>query len=132
VGKRAWIVVGVVAAIVVGSLAAIYLTGLVIVGDPDSGVWNVEGKPAHTGYLIKQTDDGYVFTALVGGEVVGWHSLQRDGRTLAGEWGSERMTFEYQPWSGHLVWTSWDHGRLGPHSPLRKATNDTSVPKQTG
>ena len=128
--RRVWIIVGVVAAVVVASPAAVYLTGLVIVGDPYSGVWNVEGTPAHTGSLIKQTDDGYLFTALVGGEAVGWHPLQREGRTLEGEYPeAQRVTFEYQPWSGRLVWTNWDHGTLRGHLTLRKATDDTSVPK---
>ena len=128
--KRAWIIVGVVAAVVVCSLAAVYLTGLVIVGDPYSGVWNVEGKPPHTGSLIKRTDEGYVFTALVGGEPVGWHPLQRDGRTLEGEYpDAQRVAFEYQPWAGRLVWTNWDHGTLRGHLTLRKATDDTTVPK---
>jgi hypothetical protein len=130
VTKRAWIIVGVVAAVVVCSLAAVYLTGLVIVGDPYSGVWNVEGKPPHTGSLIKRTDEGYVFTALVGGEAVGWHRLQRDGRTLEGEYpDAQRVAFEYQPWTGRLVWTNWDHGTLRGHLTLRKATDDTTVPK---
>jgi hypothetical protein len=130
VSKRAWIIVGVVTAGVVASLAAVYLTGLVIVGDPYSGVWNVEGKPEHTGSLIKQADGGYLFTALVGGEAVGWHPLQRNGRTLEGEYPeAHRVTFEYQPWSGRLVWTNWDHGTLRGHLTLKKATDDTSVPK---
>jgi hypothetical protein len=130
VSKRAWIVVGVVAAVVVASLAAVYLTGLVIVGDPYSGVWNVEGKPAHTGSLIKRTDEGYVFSALIGGEANGWQPLQRHGRTLEFENPEgHRVTFEYQPWTGHLVWTNWDRDQLRGHLTLRKATDDTSVPK---
>jgi hypothetical protein len=133
--RRAWVIVGVVAAVVVGSLAAVYLTGLIIVGDPYSGVWNVEGRwtsaGPNGGYLIKRTDDGYVFTALVGDELVGWRPLQQDGRTLTGEWDGTRFIFKYQPWTGHLVWTYWEHDILRvPSLPLRKATDDTSVPKQ--
>jgi hypothetical protein len=131
-GRRGWIIVGVVAAVAVASLAAAYLTGLVIVGDPYSGVWNVEAKPADTGSLIKQTDDGYVFTALVGGKVMGWHPLHRDGRTLFGEWNRERYVFEYQPWSGHLVWTYRDHGILRVDGmPLKKAADSSAVPQRT-
>jgi hypothetical protein len=130
VSKRGWIIGGVAAAVVGCALAAVYLTGLVIIGDPYSGVWNVEAKPADTGSLIRQTDDGYVFTALVGGKVMGWHPLRRDGRTLVGEWDSERHVFEYQPWNGRLVWTHWDHDTLRVDGmPLKKATDSTSVPE---
>jgi hypothetical protein len=134
VGKRAWIVVGVVAAVIVASLAAVYLTGLIIVGDPFSGLWNTDGADTEyktTGSLIKHTDDGYVFTALVGGEVNGWHPLEQDRRTLSGEWNGERFIFTYQPWSGHLVWTYWDHDTLRVRGMvLKKVTSDTSVPTQ--
>ncbi len=129
-GTRAWIVVGVVAAVIVASLAAVYLTGLIIVGDPYSGVWNVEGKPTHTGSLIKRTDEGYVFSALIGGKDNGWQPLQRHGRTLEFENPEgHKVTFEYQPWTGHLIWTNWDRGKLRGRLTLRKATDDTSVPK---
>ena len=130
--RRAWILVGLVAAVVVGGLAAAYLSGVIIVGDPFSGVWNMQGRPLDTGALIKHTDDGYVFTALVGGKAVGWHPLRRDRRTLIGEWDAERYTFEYQPWTGHLVSIYRSRGgrEIGPLV-LKKATGDTSLAPQT-
>ena len=126
--KRAWIIVGVVAAVVVGSLAAVYLSGLITDGDPFTGVWNVEGKPPDTGLLIRRTDDGYVFITLVGGKAGGLHSLERRGRTLVGEFGdNHRVSFEYQPSNGHLVWRKWVNGiRVGPQE-LRKAADGSSV-----
>ena len=134
--KRAWVIVGVVAAVVIGALAAVYLTGLVIVGDPFSGLWNTSGQPVGakggSGYLIKRADDGYVVTALAGTHVQGWRPLQRHGRTLDGSWYGEEMAFEYQPWSGHLVWKYWEHGKqLGPGMTLKRATSSTSIPAQT-
>ena len=133
--KRTWGIVGLVAAVVVAVLAAAYLTGFIIVGDPFSGLWNTDGahtKWKTTGSLIKLTDDGYVFTALVGGKVNGWHPLEQHRRTLSGEWGGERFIFTYQPWSGHLVWMYWDHGNLVvPGMSLKKVTGGTSVPAQT-
>lgn len=135
--RRARAIVGVVAAGVVAALAAAYLTGFIIVGDPYSGVWNVEGQWNATGFnggsLIKQTDSGYVFTYVQGTKEMGWHPLQRHGRSLEGEYGdAQRVIFEYQPWTGHLVWTWHDHGLLRvPRLPLKKATDSTSVPPQT-
>jgi hypothetical protein len=131
-GKRTWGIIGLVVAVVAAVLAAAYLTGFIIVGDPFSGLWNTEGadtKFKTTGYLIKRTDEGYAFTALVGGEVKGWHPLEQDRRTLSGEWGGERYTFTCQPWSGHLAWSWWE--RRAPRvrgMVLKKVTGSTSIP----
>jgi hypothetical protein len=127
--KRAWIIVGVVAAVVVVALAAVYLSGVVIVGDPFSGMWNTAGKPVGaqggSGYLIKRTDDGYVFAAQAGTNRQGWRHLQRHGRTLDATWYGEEFTFAYQPWSGHLAYTYRDHGIL-IHMTLKKAPGSTT------
>jgi hypothetical protein len=129
--KRAWVIVGVVAAVVIGALAATYLTGLVVVGDPFSGLWNRGGQPVGveggSGYLIKQTDDGYVFTAVAGTSPGGWRQLQRHGRTLDGKWGREEFTFEYQPWNGHLAYTYREQPSIVVHMALKKAPNSTAV-----
>lgn len=132
--KRVWVIAGVVVAVVVCSLAVVYLTGLVIVGDPFSGLWNTSGQPVRGekggGYLVKRTDDGYAVTALAGTHVQGWRSLQRDGRTLHGEWYGEEMTFAYQPWSGHATFTFRDHGKVLAHVTLKKAPDSTAVPSE--
>jgi hypothetical protein len=124
----------VAAAVVIGALAVVYMTGLVIVGDPFSGLWNTTGQPVGaqggSGYLIKQTDDGYAVTALAGTHVQGWRPLQRDGRTLHGKWYGEEMTFAYQPWSSHVAFTFRDHGKILARMTFKKATDSTVVPAE--
>jgi hypothetical protein len=135
-GKRAWIIVGAVSLAVAATLAAAYLTGSIVIGDPFSGVWNYRGTWSSdgqdTGSLIKQTENGYVFTQVLADKAQGWLPLQRDGRTLTAQWDDERFTFEYQPWNGRLVWKAWHHGRVEvPGMPLRKVTGSTSLPVAT-
>jgi hypothetical protein len=135
--SRALVISGVVAVLVIAALGAVYLTGLVTLGDPYSGLWNTGGrltaKGPNGGYLIKRSGDGYVVSGVLGKYVQGWLPLRRDGRTLVGQWGAERMTFEYQPWTGRILWTSWSHGHrdVGPLL-LDKATGSTSVPPRPG
>ncbi|MFA4965705.1 MAG: hypothetical protein WC709_08745 [Thermoleophilia bacterium] len=126
--KRTLIRVGLTGAVVVALLVAVYLSGLISDGDPFTGVWNVEGKPPDTGSLIRRTDDGYVYIALVAGNAVAWCRLERRGRTLVGETGDDhRVSFEYQPSNGHLVLWQWIRGiRIGPLE-LRKAADGSSV-----
>lgn len=122
--RRAFIALLVIGVLAIAALLAVYFSGLIIVGDPFPGVWNVEGKPSDTGMLIKRMEDGYVFTALVAGEVVGWRRLERRGRILVGQYpDSKRVSFAYQPWDGHLVWTNWDGGDLRGHLELSKAAD---------
>ena len=132
--KRAWVIVGVVTAVVIGALAATYLTGLVVVGDPFSGLWNRGGQrlgaEGGSGYLIKQTDDGYVFTAVAGTNLGGWQPLQHHGRTLESKWGGEEFTFEYRPWSGHLAFTYREQPGIVVHMTFKKAPDSTVVPPE--
>jgi hypothetical protein len=131
--KRVWIIAGVVAAVVVGALAVVYLTGLVIVGDPYSGLWNTTGQQVGaqgtSGYLIKRTDDGYVFTAVAGTNENGWRPLQRHGRTLDAKSYGEEFSFAYQPWNGHLAYTYLDHG-IVVRLTLKKAPDSSAAAAQ--
>lgn len=143
--RRAWIMVGVATAVVLAAAAAAYLTGFIIVGDPFSGVWNTDAAATlgpdgewkttgelSGGSLIKRTSSGYVFTMVWGAKARGWHPLRRHGRRLEAEYDDQRITFEYQPWSGHLLWTYYDHGILRADAvALEKVTDSTSVPPQT-
>ena len=130
---------------VVAVLAAAYLTGFIIIlGDPFSGVWNTDpaatlspagtwiadGPNASSGVVIKRTSSGYVYTMVAGTTTNGWHPLERDGRVLDSK--ASGATFEYQPWSGHLVFTDQPPHtrRLGPLV-LKKVTDSTSIPPQT-
>jgi hypothetical protein len=136
VSKRTWIALGVLAAVVVGALAVVLLSGVVVLGDPFTGLWNAGGsltdKGPNGGYVIKHTADGYEVTGVVGEHVQGWRPLKRDGRTLVGDWGYERMTFEYQPWNRHLIFSAWNHGTVEvPGMALMKATSSTSIPPET-
>ena len=142
--RRAWVVVGAVAAVILAASAAAYLTGFVIIGDPFSGVWSTdpaaalspegtwiaEGPNASSGLLIKQTSSGYVYTGLLGTTMItGWQPLERHGRVLDNK--VRRFSAEYQPWSGHLVVTDGSGGRVIGPLILRKVTDSTSVPSQT-
>jgi hypothetical protein len=136
--KRGWVVLAVLAAVMVGALAAVFLSGVVILGDPFTGLWNSGGKLTdkgpNGGYLIKHTADGYEVSEVVGKDVLqGPLPLKRDGRKLVGEWGGGvRQTFVYQPWNGHLILSDWVHGHpdVPPVLTLRKATSSTSVPPE--
>jgi len=139
------VVLVVIVTAVVAVLAAAYLTGFIIIlGDPFSGVWNTDpaatlspagtwiadGPNASSGVVIKRTSSGYVYTMVAGTTTNGWHPLERDGRVLDSK--ASGATFEYQPWSGHLVFTDQPPHtrRLGPLV-LKKVTDSTSIPPQT-
>jgi len=133
------VVLVVIVTAVVAALAAAYLTGfIIIIGDPFSGVWNTDpagtwiadGPNASSGVVIKRASSGYVYTMVAGTTTNGWHPLERHGRVLDSK--ARGATFEYQPWSGHLVFTSQPPHtrRLGPLV-LKKVTDSTSIPPQT-
>jgi len=139
------VVLVVIVTAVVAVLAAAYLTGsIIILGDPFSGVWNTDpaatlspagtwiadGPNASSGVVIKRTSSGYVYTMVAGTTTNGWHPLERHGRVLDSK--ASGATFEYQPWSGHLVFTDQPPHtrRLGPLV-LKKVTDSTSIPPQT-
>jgi hypothetical protein len=143
--RRGVVVLVVIVTAVVAVLAAAYLTGFIIIlGDPFSGVWNTDpaatlspagtwiadGPNASSGVVIKRTSSGYVYTMVAGTTTNGWHPLERDGRVLDSK--ASGATFEYQPWSGHLVFTDQPPHtrRLGPLV-LKKVTDSTSIPPQT-
>jgi hypothetical protein len=143
--RRGVVVLVVIVTAVVAVLAAAYLTGFIIIlGDPFSGVWNTDpaatlspagtwiadGPNASSGVVIKRTSSGYVYTMVAGTTTNGWHPLERHGRVLDSK--ASGATFEYQPWSGHLVFTDQPPHtrRLGPLV-LKKVTDSTSIPPQT-
>ncbi len=134
--KRTWIVLGVLAAVLVGALAAVFLSGVVVRGDPFTGLWNSGGKLTdkgpNGGYLIKHTADGYEVSEVVGKDVLqGPLPLKRDGRHARRRVGRRpARTFVYQPWNGRLILSAWIHGRpdVPPVLTLRKATSSTSIP----
>jgi len=139
--RRARVIGGAAAAVILVALAAAYLTGFLLIGDPLSGTWNTnpeaalgaegtwkaDGPDPSSGIIIKRTSSGYVFAGVVGTILRGWYPLERHGRVLDSKAKSWRVTFEYQPWSGHLVSTD----QQGGHQivlVLKKVTDSTSVP----
>jgi hypothetical protein len=153
--RRTFAVIVVVAvAAVVAGLTAAYLIGFTVVGDPFSGAWNTDPEktwgPAGTwrtdmanpssGLIIKRTSSGYVCTSVVGTHNSGWDPATRHGRTLEAQVKTidengtvvvgGRQTFEYQPWSGHLVFTDYQGDRRTAHLVLKKVADSTSIPPQ--
>jgi hypothetical protein len=142
--RRRTVVVVVIVAAVVAASAAAYLTGIIIIGDPLSGVWNTEpaatlspggtwrtdGPNPSSGVLIRRTGSGYAFTGVMGTLTSGWHPLERHGRVLEYKAKSWRATFAYHPWSGHLVFDD-NQGGIRLHLVLKKVTDSTSIPPQT-
>jgi len=131
--RRSAVVISVLVGVVAIAFGMAYLTGAIILGDPFTGVWNARGtwaRAGDSGAVIRRTSNGYVYTTITGVKPSeGWQPLQREGRRLVGEGNGGQTVFEYQPWTGHLVFIRREHGILIVRGmTLKRVTSSTQIP----